>query len=373
MRAQLSKLVQGLAAAFAERIDKEAAKLAQEAAELRAATAALTDRCAAQEATIQQLSAQLGAIPAGAPGERGPQGEKGERGEDASPEAVASALLSTPDRIELLKGVPGDRGEKGEPGPAGPQGEKGEAGAQGPQGEKGEPGPAGERGPQGEKGDRGEDASPEAVAKALLADPGAAAALRGVAGAQGERGEPGPAGPQGERGAPGEAGPAGRSVTLEELLPHAKAWFADWALGFERNAQEVLERAAARIPKPADGKDGFGFEHLEFEQLGERAAVLRFRRGDEVKSFDIKLPGFVYRNVYVEGMAYDRGDTVTRGGSLWMAMRDVAPGEVPGREDSGAWRLAVKKGSDGPKGERGEPGSNGANGKDGRNFDGSRG
>lgn len=163
-----------------------------------------------------------------------------------------------------------------------------------------------------------------------------------------------------------------RAVKAEKR-PAALKRVIEWALGFERNAAEVLERAASRIPAPKDGKDGLGFDDLSVTQVTERGAVIEFRRGDQVKSFPLRIPGFIDRKIYREELAYEQGDAVTRGGSLWIAQRDVAPGEVPGREEAGAWRLAVKKGADGPKGERGEPGSNGANGKDGRNYDGSRG
>jgi hypothetical protein len=43
------------------------------------------------------------------------------------------------------------------------------------------------------------------------------------------------------------------------------------------------------------------------------------------------------------------------------------PGEKPG-DDSGAWRLAVKKGSDGRDGIRGEKGERGAEGRPGKDL-----
>lgn len=342
MRAQLTKLLQGLAAAFSERIDAETAKLRQENAELRGAASALEARCKSAEDVLASLREQLSAIPSGPKGDAGPPGERGEKGEPGEAprvEDVAKALL-TDENISLLRGF---SGEKGDVGPAGERGEKGEPGA---------------------------PAAPQDVALALLADPEAVAALRGPAGERGEKGDRGDVGPAGERG---EKGEAGRAVTAEELLPHVKAWFSEWALGFERNAQEVLERAASRIPKPADGRDGLGFDDMTLEQLDERTAVLRFRREADglEKTYPLRLPTLVYRNVYVEANAYAQNDVVTRGGSLWIASRDVAPGEVPGREND-AWRLAVKKGADGPRGERGEKGADGLNGKDGRNYDGSR-
>jgi hypothetical protein len=51
-----------------------------------------------------------------------------------------------------------------------------------------------------------------------------------------------------------------------------------------------------------------------------------------------------YRGVHELGAAYDTGDTVTHGGSLWHC--NVLTKERPG-EGSRAWTLAVKRGRDG--------------------------
>lgn len=51
-----------------------------------------------------------------------------------------------------------------------------------------------------------------------------------------------------------------------------------------------------------------------------------------------------YRGVHEPNVAYDVGDTVTLGGSLWHC--NVLTKERPG-EGSKAWTLAVKRGRDG--------------------------
>jgi hypothetical protein len=109
--------------------------------------------------------------------------------------------------------------------------------------------------------------------------------------------------------------------------------------------QSAVERsiadAVAAIPKPSDGRDGFGFDDLEFEHDGERGFTLKFVRGDQVKSFGFRVPVTIYRDVWREG-AYEKGDAVTWGGSLWIAQKDT-----DAKPDSGdGWRLAVKRGRD---------------------------
>lgn len=51
-----------------------------------------------------------------------------------------------------------------------------------------------------------------------------------------------------------------------------------------------------------------------------------------------------YRGVHEPNVAYDTGDTVTHGGSLWHC--NALTKERPG-EGSKAWTLAVKRGRDG--------------------------
>ena len=78
------------------------------------------------------------------------------------------------------------------------------------------------------------------------------------------------------------------------------------------------------------------------------------------------VPAIIDRGVWME-RGYDAGDGVTWGGSFHIAQRTTLPGEKPA-DDSGAWRLSVKKGRDGRDGLRGEKGERGAEGRAGQNL-----
>ena len=149
---------------------------------------------------------------------------------------------------------------------------------------------------------------------------------------------------KGDPGDPGRDGKDGASVTVEDVEAMLSGKMAEWALDFERRAQGVLERAVDRMPKPADGKDGVGFDDMAVEHDGERGFTFRLTRGSEVREYGFTIPAVLDRGVYREDNDYLKGDAVSFGGSLWIAQRDVPPGK-PGQCDG--WRLAVKKGRDG--------------------------
>jgi hypothetical protein len=58
----------------------------------------------------------------------------------------------------------------------------------------------------------------------------------------------------------------------------------------------------------------------------------------------LKMPVQIYRGVYREGIHYDKGDTVTHGGSTWHANEGTS--DRPG-ESSKSWTLTTKRGSNG--------------------------
>lgn len=120
-----------------------------------------------------------------------------------------------------------------------------------------------------------------------------------------------------------------------------------------------------RWPKPQngkDGKDGFGFEHLDLV-TDERGVFLRFTRGDVVKEF--RLPLVTDQGVFLDGRTYAKGDGVTWAGSFW-----IAQGETTAKPGTGAtaWRLAVKRGGDGKPGIPGLNGKDGSPGRDGKDH-----
>lgn len=94
------------------------------------------------------------------------------------------------------------------------------------------------------------------------------------------------------------------------------------------------------------GKDGFGFDDLDFEYDGEKTAYLKFSRGEDVKEFTLNMPVVIDRGVFSEGKEYLPGDGVTWGGSFWIAQQKTT--DKP--DDKTSWRLAVKKGRDGRDG-----------------------
>ena len=114
-----------------------------------------------------------------------------------------------------------------------------------------------------------------------------------------------------------------------------------------------------------NGVDGLGFDDISLDFDGERNLVLRFRKGDNEKAFPLRGPWPIDRGIWRATHPYQRGDSVSHGGSTWTAQKDDPAGK-PG-EVEGEWRLAVKKGRDGKDGERGAPGAPGERGLPGLN------
>lgn len=73
--------------------------------------------------------------------------------------------------------------------------------------------------------------------------------------------------------------------------------------------------------------------------------VLRTAGGVEARA-PFRVPVPIYQGIHQTGIAYERGDTVTHDGALWIALAktEARPGTPDGR---GAWRLAVKSGRGG--------------------------
>jgi hypothetical protein len=60
---------------------------------------------------------------------------------------------------------------------------------------------------------------------------------------------------------------------------------------------------------------------------------------------ELEKRGVDYKGVYQRAALYRRGDIVTHDGSMFVAITDIEPNELPG--NGGAWCLAVKRGQDG--------------------------
>lgn len=210
------------------------------------------------------------------------------------------------------------------PGPPGPQGEPGARGEAGPSGQDGAAGPQGE---PGRDGINGKDAPPvdldEIARRAAVLVPAGKDGAPGRDGLPGIPGRDGAQGERGEKGLDGKDGAPGRDGTLDEL---------------------------------------------RVEQVDDRR--WRFVRSDgtPMPGDPIYMSVTVYKGVFVDGTAYDKGDAVTSGGSLWIARETTK--NRPG-EGSTAWQLAAKegrRGHDGKPGKDGERGPKGERGDPGRNF-----
>ncbi|ORE92691.1 hypothetical protein ATO13_17259 [Stappia sp. 22II-S9-Z10] len=58
----------------------------------------------------------------------------------------------------------------------------------------------------------------------------------------------------------------------------------------------------------------------------------------------VETRGLKYAGIYQRAVDYERGTVVTHSGSAWVAVRDVATGDIPGTADG--WQLMVKAGRD---------------------------
>lgn len=110
-------------------------------------------------------------------------------------------------------------------------------------------------------------------------------------------------------------------------------------------------KALAPVPGPVGpagppGVDGLGFDDARVDHDGERTITVSWSKGDARVERAFKVPAMLYRGVYVPGKAYERGDVVTWGGSLWHANDETS--SRPG-DGSPAWTLAVKRGRDGAR------------------------
>ena len=172
----------------------------------------------------------------------------------------------------------------------------------------------------------------------------ARAPVPGPAGEKGDRGETGPKGHDG-MGAPGRDGQPG--------VPGAPG--RDGEVG--ARGEKGLDGAA--------GRDGT-LEGVTVKAIDERTFELVRSDGSSLGVLAFPVP--LYKGVYVAGAGYLKGDSVTLGGSLWIAKE--ATKDKPGDGVTG-WQLAVKAGRDGREGksgDRGPSGLKGEKGDPGRNY-----
>ncbi len=87
----------------------------------------------------------------------------------------------------------------------------------------------------------------------------------------------------------------------------------------------------------ANGIAGPLHEHVQkaVSPLLERIAALEARVAEAEKG------GLRYEGTHQRAAQYKRGSVVTKGGSLWVALRTIEDGEIPG-EGNNSWQLCVK-------------------------------
>lgn len=196
-------------------------------------------------------------------------------------------------------------------------------------GKDGDPGPPGEPGEPGSHGEPGEPGEP------------------GPPGEPGKPGEPGEPGKPGEPGPPGDPGEAIKGAMIDrngDLI----LMLAD---GSQRSAGRVVGRDGVDGQPGKDGvngKDGapgLGFEDIDLTVKDDgRTLVVKFERGEVAETFELGFPVMIYRGVFSPERAYEPGDTVTFGGSLWVC--NTPTSARPGETEK-AWTLAAKRGRDG--------------------------
>jgi hypothetical protein len=144
-----------------------------------------------------------------------------------------------------------------------------------------------------------------------------------------------------EKGDKGEPGINGTSVTVEQFRDLFEASYARFELETERRIMDLVQRTLDRVPLPKNGKDGVGLDDLNIVRDGRKVRHEYLRDGEVVKVFEYKSDDLQYREVYRSGEHYDRGDVVSWGGSIWIALADTVA--APNGKN-GDWKLAVKEG-----------------------------
>lgn len=223
------------------------------------------------------------------------------------------AALNALQQLQLKEGPPGRDGIDGKDGAPGIDGKDG---APGINGERGAPG---EKGLDGLNGKDGNDGAP------------------GIPGDRGADGKDGRDGRDGKDGAPGRD--ASALDVLPAINPEKSYPAGTWAchaggLWVAKTTTDGMAGWHCQVEGLASieitGGDGRNFE-LKATMSSGKAVSLPFT-----------VPTMLDRGVWREG-EYEKGDTVTFGGSAFIAQRDTT--DKP--ETSDAWRLAVKRGRDG--------------------------
>lgn len=261
--------------------------------------------------------------------------------------------------------------KEGPAGPAGERGSAGEPGATGARGPAGDPGPQGERGADGAPGRDGVDGKEGAAGADGMPGKDGAPGRDGVAGVDGKDGAPGPEGqrgPVGEKGLDGRDGKDGRDgrdgkdgapgrdaadiIAVPEIAPdksYPQGTFAACYGGMLFAARDTDPLRGGSKPNDLAAAgwrvvlNGIWKESEETEGRTTTRITVYTDGKESVRVTKSAVPED--RGVWREG-EYEKGDSVTFGGSVFIAQRDT--NDRP--ETSDSWRLAVKRGRDGRDG-----------------------
>lgn len=302
-----------------ERMDAErraiTAEMKHDVATLTASLKAIADQ------QIARVEERLANVKDGAPGKDGKDGAPGKDGEPGKDGA---------------DGKDGTDGKDGQTGPQGLPGEPGAPGEAGPQGDKGEPGDA------GQQGTAGKDADPEVIAE--IVSEAVAKAVTEIVIPKGDRGE------KGDTGEPGPIGKDGASL-INLTIDRDGRLQATLTDGATRDLGVVIGKDGVDGKDGKDGtpgRDGKGFSGVTSFSLDKdgRTLIVKHKDGESETEERVTLPHPLDRGVFKEGTSYQKGDSVSWGGSMFIAQRETT--DKP--ETSDAWRLAVKRGRDGKDG-----------------------
>jgi integrin beta 3 len=196
----------------------------------------------------------------------------------------------------------------------------------------------------------------------------------GPVGPIGERGEPGPRGEKGDLGRPGEDGRDALQIDVLDAIDPARRYARNTYVhhlgGIVRSTRTTdplkegvsLDKAGWQVVV-----QGLSTLSVELSEDGRTVSVSLSLTDGYVQKTAITLPTMIYREVWKAETPYDKGDTVTWDGSVWVRMStDQNSKTRPG--SSSDWRLAVKRGQDGKDGARGEKGEKGNPGNNGRDL-----
>lgn len=171
---------------------------------------------------------------------------------------------------------------------------------------------------------------------------------RGADGKDGADGRDGVDGKDGADGTPGRDGIDGKDGVglADAVIDHKGALVLTMSDGRTKELGVVIGKNGADGAPGKDGRDGFSLEDFDAEVMDDgRTVRLKFDKGDYAYSVELGFPVMIYRGVYEAGREYERGDTVTWGGSLWHCDAKSTTAKPDSSEKH--WTLAAKKGRDG--------------------------